>query len=125
MARKRSPETEKRWRTLLSELERSDQTVASFATQHGVSTASIYQWRKRLGPNGSRRRRQPKPKPRGESPRRARSSSPFVRLDVAIADRVEVELPSGVRIHVPAAQIDALQAAIGAGHALVMEGSTC
>ncbi len=55
MARKRNPHTtERRWRTLLTRLERSGQSVAEFAARHGVSTASVYHWRKRLRRSGPR-----------------------------------------------------------------------
>ncbi len=130
MARKRNPETEKRWQALLTQLDRSGQSVAEFAAQHGVSTASIYHWRKRLGRSGPTRRQPTRPG-RAKSTRTGRTANrpatqpPFVRLNVASADRIEVELPSGVRIHVPPAHIQALQAAIGTGHALASEERPC
>ena len=53
------------------------------------------------------------------------AEAPFVRLKVAGALRIEVELPSGVRIHVPPTEIQALEAAIGTGHALASEERSC
>ncbi len=68
MARKRNPhETERRWRTLLTRLERSGQSVAEFAARHSVSTASVYHWRKRLGRSGPVRRRSPSGGPRASA----------------------------------------------------------
>ena len=133
MARIRNPhETERRWRTLLTRLERSGQSVAEFAARHGVSTASVYHWRKRLGRSGPVRRRSPsggrlpaQAPADTRAPANGSAEAPFVRLKVAGALRIEVELPSGVRIHVPPTEIQALEAAIGTGHALASEERSC
>ncbi len=76
MARKRNPhETERRWRTLLTRLERSGQSVVEFAARHGVSTASVYHWRKRLGRSGPVRRRSPSGGPRASMDSQAARSN--------------------------------------------------
>lgn len=123
MPGKPSPETALRWQQLIRELQQGTETVAEFAAARGVSTASIYHWKKRLGISNSLRRRSSRTKtPSGASSRQTPSqTTSFVPLSVVSPDRVEVELPSGVRIHVPPAHIEALRAAIGTGHALAKE----
>lgn len=124
MVRKPDPATEQRWRRLICELQQGTGTVAEFAAAHGVSTASIYHWKKRLGMSSgaSRRRRSRK---RASARRSNGNMSSFVSLSVVASDRVEVELPSGVRIHVPATHVEALETAISASHQVAKEGQAC
>lgn len=48
MARGPDPTTRKRWERLIDQFERSALSVTDFCRQHEVSTASLYQWRRRL-----------------------------------------------------------------------------
>jgi hypothetical protein len=54
---KTTAEREKQIRDLLSELERSGESVKAFAKRQGVSAWTIYQWRRRYGsrPAGHKR----------------------------------------------------------------------
>lgn len=48
MARQPDPAVRSRWQSLLDLQPRSGLTVVQFCDSHGVSTASFYQWRRRL-----------------------------------------------------------------------------
>ena len=48
MARKRSAETELRWRKLVDRQSKSDRSVREFCEQEGVSENSLYSWRRKL-----------------------------------------------------------------------------
>jgi len=48
MTRLPDPAVERRWSRLIQLHEKSDLTIARFCEQRGVSTASFYQWRRRI-----------------------------------------------------------------------------
>lgn len=48
MARLPSAAVRRRWERLIALYKDSDSTVAEFCEQHGVSPASLYQWRRKL-----------------------------------------------------------------------------
>lgn len=48
MGRNSNPATRERWRVLINAYESSPLTISNFCQQHGVSTASFYQWRRRF-----------------------------------------------------------------------------
>ena len=48
MARLPDPAVHQRWSSLIQRHEQSDLTIADFCDQHGISTASFYQWRRRI-----------------------------------------------------------------------------
>ena len=48
MARLPDPAVHQRWTHLIQRHEQSDLTIADFCDQHGVSTASFYQWRRKI-----------------------------------------------------------------------------
>ncbi|GAB5486372.1 MAG: hypothetical protein Pars93KO_28060 [Parasphingorhabdus sp.] len=48
MGRNSNPATRERWRVLINAYESSPLTIIDFCDQHGVSTASFYQWRRRF-----------------------------------------------------------------------------
>lgn len=48
MTRLPDPAVERRWSRLIQLHEKSDLTIARFCDQHGVSTASFYQWRRKI-----------------------------------------------------------------------------
>jgi transposase-like protein len=86
-------------------------TVAAFCEQEGVSTPSFYQWRRRLreseqqAPGVTAKRRQPRP----------RTPQVFVPVRVApAASAVQMRLPNGVELAVPAGDTAILAAAIAA-----------
>lgn len=70
------------WRGLLSKQSTSGLSVAEFCHREQLSTASFYQWRKRLLAE-------------------EQNSEVFVPLTVSSAAAVEVELPGGAVLRVP------------------------
>ena len=48
MTRLPNPELALHWRERLSRFDRSDSTIAEFCEREGCSTASFYQWRRKL-----------------------------------------------------------------------------
>ena len=126
MGRKPSQSTEAMWRDRLTRFRECDLTVKEYCRQEGVSDPSFYQWRQRLKmvPQESKRAGRS-----GNRPTKTVKSQPFVPVKVSSSDGVpnlglaEVELPSGVRIRVPATHIDALRVAIVTGHEVCREVS--
>lgn len=129
------------WQGRIRRFRRSGQTVAGFCAAEGVSTASFYQWRRRLGERrptrsdaGSRRTASSRGATAGlaASSRRGAASTSSRRASVrdgevpgdvvgrtsafqavrvrAVVSAISVHLPDGVRIDVPADQLDALLA---------------
>jgi hypothetical protein len=86
--RRRDPQVEQFWRQTIAAWKRSAQTAAAFAAAQGVSVASLYAWRQELA---RRDAEQPPPAPT------------FVPVHVVPEGRVEVLLPSGLIVRVPAA----------------------
>jgi transposase-like protein len=83
------------WRRRLKEFEAGQSTVAEFCRRVGVSPATFYEWRRKLAPA-------------------ARSQSRpmnFVPVEITAAARViEVLLPGGARVLIPAGESEALRA---------------
>lgn len=82
-----------RWRELLRRQATSGLSVAEFCRRQDVSEASFYQWRKRL---------------RAESPTEA-APADFLPLAVLGGAGVEIELPCGAVVRVPAGDARTLQ----------------
>jgi transposase-like protein len=115
------------WRKRWERFESSSLTVAEFCRREGVSQPNFYQWRKRL------RRERSEAVPVGPReagvlarPRMAAlgGQAAFVELAVACPGVVELELPNGVRVRVPADREAALVVAIRAASELVNCGTT-
>lgn len=97
MARSPDPEVRRWWRRLIDSFDPARWTVAEFCQRHDVSAASFYAWRRRLG----------------EPPASLPPAPAFLPIRIAQgpADterRVQVHLPSGVRVDVPADERDLL-----------------
>ena len=109
------------WRRRSERSAGSSVTVAEFCGREGVSEATFYQWRKRLAPGISVARAATG----GAAGARGRTTVPhcgqaaFVELALAPAAVVEMELPNGVRVRVPADREQALRVAIRAAGELV------
>lgn len=99
MARQADPELRQWWRTLIDSFDADRWTVAEFCRRHDVSTASFYSWRRRL---------------RGRRASQESSEGPaFLPVQVCPeeppAERsVQVHLPGGVRVDVPACEPELL-----------------
>lgn len=109
MGHKQSSGAEAVWLERLARFGRSGMTVAEFCRCEGVSDPSFYQWRKRLqqgGGRGKRTGRQECARPGVEQ------TGDFLPVHVVGLATVEIELPNGIRIRVPAANAEALRTAI-------------
>lgn len=103
----RSADSVKRqvWRERLQRFERGRSTVAAFCQAEGVSVPSFYLWRRTLG----RTAREPA-MPRRQSFALARQS--FVPVDVVGPAAIDIHLPNGARLTVPAGDLTALEAVV-------------
>jgi transposase len=120
MGRKQNRESV--WRGRMARFQKSGLTVQEFCRQEGVSTPTFYQWKKRL-----KERTQPAKRVQrsGRGSRAAAKMDPFVAIDIASAAMAEIEFPNGVRIRVPAANAEALRAALLAGSEVCQEVRPC
>ena len=104
-ARRRSEQREQFWRTTLAAWEKSGQSIRAFCARRGVSQPSFYAWRRTLG-----KRARPQPL--------AQNGPTLVPLRVVSDAVLEVVLPAGVVVRVPAgadaAAVARLVAALGA-----------
>ena len=99
MAQRGSPSKRREWRNRLKRYGESGLAVTEFCGQEGISTASFYAWRKRLGGT----------KTAGKEGRAVFAS---VRLTPA-GTPMAIHLPSGVRVEVPMENLDAVCAVVG------------
>ena len=103
------------WRRRVGRFEHSGLTVASFCEQEGVSTASFYRWRNLLGDRQSTARstdEQPTGTP--GTPGGVGDVPTFLPVRVTRADApVSIQLPGGVRVEVPAENLDAVRVVLG------------
>jgi hypothetical protein len=92
MARKLDSSKAALWRRRLKRFDASSLTVARFCAQEGCSTASFYQWKRKLRTFSS-----PKGKTTNSNP--AASKERFRPLTLAISPaRVGIHFPSGTRV---------------------------
>jgi transposase-like protein len=106
------------WRERLARFERGDLTVTDFCRREGVSNASFYRWRKRLGQRSRQAR-----VVAGASP--ADVPGRFLPVNVAGLGVAEIEFPNGIKIRVPATNAEMLKAAVLAGHEACQAVSPC
>jgi hypothetical protein len=88
-ARRREPQREQFWRESVAAWQKSGLSVRAFCSGRGLSEASFYGWRRTLQ---ERDRRRPAAQP----------GPTFVPLRVVAGVVLEVELPGGVVVRVPA-----------------------
>jgi hypothetical protein len=123
MGRKVS-QAEGAWRGRMTRFRRGTLTVVEFCRREGVSVPSFYAWRKRLEPALQS-------KSRGEQSRRAlprklkQTASLFVPVNVSSSPMAEIEFPNGVRVRVPATNVEAIRFAVLAGGDPFREESSC
>ena len=116
MGRKQSESAEVVWRDRLARFDKSNLNVKQFCHQEGVSNPSFYKWRTRLmrGQRGA--------KIVGESRgKQAKAMTPFVPVSVSCSSLAEIEFPNGVRIRVPATNVEALRVALSTGNDVCRE----
>ncbi len=89
------------WRRRVRRFGRSGMTVVRFCEQEGVSTASFYRWRNRLAER--------------QTAKRGVEQTPVfqpVRV-TGVETSISIQLPGGVRVEVPAENLDAVRAVLG------------
>lgn len=112
------------WRQRLERFAGWTGTVAEFCRREGVAQPTFYQWRKRLRlagepATGGAAKGLPGARVADEAkPRRA----PFVELSLAAPAAVEIELPNGAVVRVPADREGSLRVAIRAAGELGSRG---
>lgn len=93
------------WEARLGRYRDSGMTISEFCLRERVSTASFYQWRKRLCKNSTPRRGNPPSSPVFSPVRLVTSPSGGLPL-------VTVELPGGTRLEIPMSDSEAFERAI-------------
>ena len=91
MPRAPDPELRRWWQRLILSHDSSGLSIAAFCQQRDVSTASFYAWRRKLREDAT-----PTPP--------AASSFIAVELTPSLGQPIEVHLPGGVRLDVPASE---------------------
>ena len=121
MARQRDPNKWQQWRQRLRRFEQSDLSIEQFCIREGVSTASFYQWRRRLATNDRPATASPSPSANAKPPA-------FVELRWPAAP-LELHLPGGAKLLIPRGDLAALQAALEAvgqsNHEPSQESASC
>jgi hypothetical protein len=112
----REPDLARRevWKQRLREFRRGTASVVEFCERAGVSPASFYQWRQKLGSAASSRSvaEQQRPSKTSAMPRDATASMKFLPVELIgprNSEVVEVLLPSGIRVRVPSRDQEALR----------------
>ena len=97
------------WRRRVRRFGRSGMTVVRFCAEEGVSTASFYRWRNRLAD-------------RPAATTGVEQTPLFRPLRVRRDETpISIQLPGGVRVEVPAENLDAVRAVLGE---LLRQGAT-
>ena len=100
------------WAERLRRFEQSNVTVTDFCRAERVSDASFYQWRKKLGAMPGRPATQRGPEQRPLT--RPGGTQRFLPLQIVHAAMVEMHLPNGARVVLPAGDRAMLEAAVTA-----------
>jgi hypothetical protein len=95
------------WRERLRRYEQSRLTVVEFCHREGVSVPSFYHWRRRLVLSATGDAPSPAVSPQGFE-----AGPAFAQVTLASSPVVAVELPSGVRIELPAGQMPLVRAVV-------------
>lgn len=108
MARERNQALWAQWRERVARYERSTETSAAFCRREGVSTASLFTWRRRLAAEAQTKARAPTFVPV------RLTAEPYPLGLTGAGERVEIELPGGavVRLTDPSERL--LRGAIAA-----------
>ena len=97
------------WRKRLTRFARSGQAVAAFCAAEQVCVQTFYRWKRALGSQVRRRKCE-----RASKPLSARRAAAFLPVQIAGGARVEIDLPNGTRVRVPADDLGAIAAAVAA-----------
>ena len=97
------------WYRRMQEFEQGTANVADFCRRAGVSTASFYQWRRRLKPVTTA----PKvPKPSAKASQARQADMKFLPVELLGPQKVEVQFPCGARVLVPSHDHEAIRAVL-------------
>ena len=98
MARMPDPAKREEWRRRLLEFDRGNWTVAAFCRRVGVSPATFYQWKRKLGREAADHG---KPTARLGSGPPAAPPVRFIPIELTGQPSIEVHLANGTRLLVP------------------------
>lgn len=97
------------WKRRMQEFEHGSADVAEFCRRLGVSTASFYQWRRRLKPASPAPAKPPNPPAKAAPPRKTTANMKFLPVELLGPQNVEVQFPCGARVLVPSHDHEALR----------------
>jgi hypothetical protein len=99
------------WRERLRRFSRSGLTVVAFCQAERVSVPSFYAWRRKFAALDAAAKAGPRPRVAATA---RRAAATFLPVSIASAAVVEINLPNGVRVRLPAGDLASLAAAIAA-----------
>ena len=105
MAKKRSEEKERYWRSVLQRQARSGVSIAKFCRSEGVSEPSFYSWKRALGGGEAKAKRAARSGARRVAARSSEASPSFVPVEITEEPRpatIQVVWPNGLSAQVPA-----------------------
>lgn len=107
---RRSESKERIWRQRIERQRQSSLTIRDFCARSGISEPSFYAWRSELARRDLETDRPTASKPKAPN-RRATSKPRFLPVTIAasVPSQVEVTLPSGLLVRVPAHDTAALR----------------
>ena len=123
MGRVRNAKLHEAWRRRLARFRPGRESVLEFCQRERISAPSFYAWRKRLATDGDGT--MTRDADRRSDPRQDSGSSQFLELNVAVASIVEIDLPGGTRIRVPASHTTGLRTVMRSLRELAREESSC
>lgn len=90
------------WRRRLRRYEKTEMTAAAFCEAEGVSTASLYQWRRKLAREATELAEAPS------------GSAGFTPVRIVASPAMAAHLPGGTKLEIPLGDAAALKVAIAA-----------
>jgi transposase-like protein len=109
-AKARDSGLERRWRERMAQFARSGLSIRAFCARHRISEPSFYAWRRELA----------------ERDRDAANAAPtFVPVTVVPSAAIEVSLPGGVTVRVPAGSDEVLAVRLVAALAAAARAASC
>ena len=97
------------WKQRMREFEQGTASIPDFCRRAGVSTASFYQWRRRLQSVPPAPVPVPKPSAKAARPRKTTTNMKFLPVELLGPQNVEVQFPCGARVLVPSHDHEALR----------------
>lgn len=101
--------TERLWEERLQRFELGGSSVAAFCRREGVSREAFDFWRSRLGISHEPT---PRKRPAPRQKRNSQAEQSFLPVEIVGAATIEIYLPNGVRVVVPAGDRASLEAAV-------------